>query len=371
MTYPSRTTSRLLAVGIAMVIMSFLPTAVYGQCEDRDYWTWCVDCRPQGQITNVSLSSLGFQGSLEFHATGIAFDIEAENMLAFGRGLRNPTNVMSSFLEEHDHGLSWDWPPHSYSLDSIITSMGTNPSASRIALGDKEGNLILFDNPPPEEAASYQITLEPIADILISATETSVIFVAGSDQIGVFDVESETTNTLSMPHEVTHVSNIELTSDGEFLIAGLDGDIAVWNAADYGFVGVFPTVMDHIDAIVTHPSNPELIYTIIGTQVTGWVWDGEAMSEVISFQTPESPEAAPEFVDSTISPDGSLLMGVYNERDFAAWETLNGNIVEIPAFDSFFCDPSYPAGVFSIAISPDGLWLVLGTSNGMFFFVIP
>ena len=166
------------------------------------------------------------------------------------------------------------------------------------------------------------------------------------------------------------MSNVAFNADGSLLAAGVEDSIVLWDVETLLPFDPVKVTERQVQNVLFHPQDTQVVFTLSGEEAIAWQWDGRQLETHQLLQPPDLETDDPIITGAAISPDGSLLMVICDQRQIIAWDTETGQHLEVPAFDLLYSE-SDPRDIYAVAFSPDGMYLAFGTGWGLSMFVVP
>lgn len=252
--------------------------------------------------------------------------------------------------------------------DDGFTSVAYSPNVTIAASGNEQGQITFWDIEQQESLQGSDEIGMPVTDMVFHPEENWLAAIHENVQIGIYTQGDENVQWLLLAEEDVTISNAVFSADGQLLLAGVGTILQVWNSID-----LTPLMSTSIDGdvvywVLAHPQKSETFYTLSNTSVSEWMWDADArnLEPITSFNNPFSADSV--VTSATMNHDGSVIILVLDEQRLVVWDTLEGQIIEVPSLEHIISNSVRPT--YDVAFSPDGMFLAIGTGFGISFFVI-
>lgn len=352
--------------GMSFFMIPYTETLVFEQ-----YYK-CLDCPPQQAITSETIHLLnhtrnsGVQHTIDFAFTPDSqslIDISEKNKHSPNRA---PWGLFSWYLYEDGENKVW-YESEILDFNDNLTHITSSPHSNKIATGERTGVIKIWDVDKNSIEDVFMVRESPVTDLKFHPQTDLVISVHEYQRIS-YDISRYEQHWLKLPFEPDYISNISFNMDGSQMVSGADGSIMLWDAEAWENLGVFEVATNRVDQVSFYPTQTDRLITISGSDVTSWVLQDGDLSKALSFEQSSSEDGQFIFTSSALSPDGSLLIVIYNQREIIGWDTNSGEIRYIPRITvSEDSKKSY----YDVLFSPNGMWLIFSSNWGIEFHNVP
>lgn len=243
--------------------------------------------------------------------------------------------------------------------DLAVNSVSFSPDGQRLATASQDGTGKVWDLRTGDELLTLEGQNGPVYHVQYSPDGTRMATGSEDATARVWDAETGKELLVLSGHRET-VGNLSFSPDGTLLATGSDdGTARIWDVTPQG---------SREALIILNPVHaggmpPNVAYSPDGTRLVTPGPDGQVrIWDASSGETVGSLSAPGEVFDVAVSPDGGQIAATALDFGLEApsvtvWDATSGAVVRVlePVSSAAFIVPAY---------SPDGRFLVSGTSEG-------
>lgn len=347
----------------------------------------CFSCPPSEVITDENISRIHKNGIFEGNTYDFSFSPNSQFVAAIRAD--RAAIYKQSFWSHKDNPSEYDWLSWGWSQtvtrDNHLTQVAFHPEGNILAIGDDTGQVSFWDIEESNlvhtsNGQSYiaemvyhpdgnsVITLEtPIGVAQLNSEGVYVLTeLEGYYAIAEHDME-EDAKYFDLSSTFIRIPSISMSADGRWLVASADNRLLIYDISTGSLIKEIVIRVPNIDLAMFDESDSHNLF-ILTDRVDLWRWS-DTPTDIVHVATFESILREKDnypIMDAAISPDGSILITVDYANCIRTWDIIQRQEIETLLSVSDLCTDT----IYDIAFSPDGLWLVYG-STGFHAWVVP
>jgi len=239
---------------------------------------------------------------------------------------------------------------------SGVNSVAITPDGERIVSGSQDNTICVWDAVDGTPVASWQASEHFVTSVVAMSDGQRVISSgAGGDPVlKIWNVATQQCLAKLAGHSEP-VESMAVSNDGKRAVSGSFGSIWLWNLETGQCLA---TLKGHSDLVNSVQITPDGRFAVSGSDDnTVKIWDLQAGSCIGTL------EGHQDAVDSVaISPNGTVIASTgFNDETVRLWDWKSGACLQVIELEGFSPAP------LSVAFSPGGSRLVVGTTHGAIF----
>jgi WD40 repeat protein len=224
--------------------------------------------------------------------------------------------------------------------DSVF-SVAISPDCQLVLTGGADGTARLWDAATGQELRSFEVDSP---DSVAFSPDGHSMIVAAEIAMRLFDVATGQ-QIRSFAGHTSDVSSVAFSPDGRSVVTGKDNIIRLWDAATGQQIRSFAGHQGHVTCVAFSPNGRSLVSGSWDKTVR--LWDIDTGQQIRIFAGSENSVTSVAF-----SPDGRFLVGGSKDGIARLWVVATGQ--QIRPFKG------HETGDISVAYSPDGHYLITG-----------
>ena len=296
-------------------------------------------------------------------ALQIRHDILSNNELHYDNLKMNHSVDRLIFIDEFDQYLTHNGSSiqlysseglliQSFSLDERVSAMAFCHRKNIVAGGAQNGEVVMW-NLEGQRIATSKVSFEDWVNDLVFTEDGNQLFAAGRDGfIMVFDVSGEVIR--EFPKQEASINAIDLSSDDQYLIAGLENNNAIYFEVATVEERVFEGHKDRILDVALHEAADLIATASRDETIKLWNSKGDLLA------TLNDHEKRVNSIEFT--PDGKYLISSSDDLTIKLWDLNTQKVTKTYR--------SHQDYVSSISLSKDGLRFISGGGDSLVYFWI-
>ena len=302
-------------------------------------WEFTIGMLADGDRIPGKVAMPSVQIALEFlRDEGAASDIDRRNWPR----IKDVEDFLRRELSQ-PLALSYVLPAHTDEVDGVAYS----PDGRRLATGSDDGTVRLWN---AADASLLHVLKHPgeVTRVAFSPDSARLVSVSTDDTARVWDVATGKELHV-IDHHTDSIWGVAWSSDGQLIAtASSDKTVGLWNADDRTVVAKLPGHLDGVFDVAFSPDGAQLVS--VSNDGTARVWDTRTHAELRQFGAQEGGLYAVSWAS-----DGGSIATAGASGAVRIWN---------PSTAVQLAELKHDRGVWTLAFSPDGRYLLVGSDGG-------